>query len=272
MGKAARAKRRRATVRSAKRARNNSWWYGVTALVVIAGVALIVYARATAPSPVGPLLPPATHDTHWHAALGVYDCDKWLGDSSGTGIWNWPYVNAQGSPSRADDTSVYAGMHSHDDGIIHMEPATSDEAGKNATVGRYFQFGGWKLSSTGYDFLGTKVQNGTTQCGSTPGTLQWEVGKFNGDATAKQTYKVMTGDPGKYKLFNDDIVVIAFLPPGKSITSIGDPPSLAKLPDAAARANNPITTTTTGTPGATTSTTGAATTTTVPAGATTSTP
>jgi hypothetical protein len=231
---ASRAKRKRAAVRSAKRSRNNTWWYSLTAIVVIAGIALIAYTQATKPAPVGPFLSdpnnPTKKDTHWHAALGVYDCDHWMGDTPGSGIWNWPNANAQGQPSRASNPSVYAGMHSHDDGVIHMEPAVSEEAGKNATVGLYFDFGGWKLSSTSFTFLGTKRTNGDT-CAGKPGTLQWKTGTWDGDTTGKvkQKYTVQTGNPAKFKLNNSDIVVIAFLPQGKSIDSIGSPPSVPNL-------------------------------------------
>jgi hypothetical protein len=228
---ASRAKRKRAAVRSAKRSRQNSWWYGLTAIVVIAGIAGIVYTQATKPAPVGPFLSdpsnPTKKDTHWHAALGVFNCDHWMGDSTGAGIWTWPTTNAGGSPSRANNPNVYAGLHSHDDGVIHMEPATSEDAGKNTTVGRYFDYGGWKLSSTGFTFLGKTVKNGD-KCGTTPGALQWETGKWDG-TSGKQKYTVQSGNPASYKASQDDIVVIAFLPVGKSITSIGDPPSLPNL-------------------------------------------
>src|SRR5262245_55451445 len=98
--------------------------------------------------------------THWHAALGVYDCDHWLGDDTGSGIWRWPNATLDGSVARASDPNRYAGLHSHDDGVIHMEPVTPDEAGRNATLGKYFEFGGWELSADGFDFLGTHVKNG----------------------------------------------------------------------------------------------------------------
>jgi hypothetical protein len=213
--------------------------------VVIVGVALVVYARATAPSPVGPFLQDASNptkkDTHWHAALGVYNCDHWMGDNSAKpGTWNWPNATPTGSPARASNTNVYAGLHSHDDGVIHMEPAVSEEAGKNATVGKYFDFGGWKLSSSGFSFLGTTVKNGD-KCGTATGTLQWEVGTWDGDTTGKvkQTYKVMTGNPASYKLKQYDIVVIAFLPPGKTLASIGSPPSVPNLATALGAENTP---------------------------------
>jgi hypothetical protein len=270
---ASRAKRKRAAVRSAKRSRHNTWWYALTAIVVILGVSLVVYARATAPTPVGPFLSdpnnPTKKDTHWHAALGVYDCDHWMGDSSGSGIWNWPAATPSGSPARASNTNVYAGLHSHDDGVIHMEPAVSEEAGKNATVGKYFEFGGWKLSATGYTFLGTTVKNGDT-CAGKPGTLQWEVGTWDGDTTGKtkQTYTVKTGDPSKYKLLQYDIVVIAFLPPGKTLASIGSPPSVPNLATALGAGNGSQAGTATTAPPAT-GTTAPATGTTAPATGTT---
>jgi hypothetical protein len=254
MGKASRSKRSRA-VRSAKRARNNTWWYGLIAVVLIAGMGMVVYARANVAPAEGPFIHDASKsatskenlNSHWHAALGVYDCDHWVGDGSGSGIWNWPAMvtTPQGgqSPGRVG-TNLYAGLHSHDDGIIHMEPATTDEAGKNATVGKYFQFGGWKLSSSGYDFLGTKVANGD-KCGDKTGSLVWGVAKFNGDVKKKQKIVVKSGNPGGYKLFNDDVVVIAFLPEGKSISDLDNPPSVANLPDAAnneGQATTPATT------------------------------
>jgi hypothetical protein len=229
---ASRAKRKRAAVRSAKRSRQNSWWYGLTAIVIIAGIAGIVYTQATKAAPVGPFLAdpnnPTKKDTHWHAALGVYLCDHWMGDSATPGVWNWPASNSTGSPSRAKNPNVYAGLHSHDDGVIHMEPATSEDAGKNTTIGRYFDYGGWKLSSTGFTFLGKTVKNGD-KCGTAPGgTLQWETGKWDG-TTDKQKYTVQSGNPASYKTSDDEIVVIAFLPAGKSISSIGDPPSVPNL-------------------------------------------
>jgi hypothetical protein len=183
------------------------------------------------PWPVGPYAADPTHamkpDTHWHAALGVYDCDHWLGDTRGSGIWNWPAVTPGGGPARVDDPVLYAGLHSHDDGVIHMEPLVASEAGRNATVGLYFDYGGWKLSTTGYSFLGTSVENGGA-CRGGSGTLRWETARWNPRRGA-QEYLVGSGNPALHKLAQADIVVIAFLPAGRSIASIGNPPSLPYL-------------------------------------------
>ena len=89
MAKSSRTKRS-AAVRSAKRARTNQWWYAITAIILIAGIGLIVYVKNSQAEPEGPYVMdqvnqtnPKNRDSHWHAALGVYDCDHWVGDGSG---------------------------------------------------------------------------------------------------------------------------------------------------------------------------------------------
>lgn len=207
------------------RALRRAWLWLFPVTVVLAGCAGTSWYQG-----VGPYAfdanNPTKPDTHWHAALGVYDCDHWMGDETGVGIWNWPYATVQGQPARAE-TDEYAGLHSHDDGVIHMEPATPDEAGRNATLGRYFDYGGWTLSSSGYSFLSATVRNGD-MCGNQPGKLVWATGKWDGTANP-QHLKTHTGDPARYKLNQGDIVVVAFLPRGTSIDTIGDPPSVEGL-------------------------------------------
>ena len=191
---------------------------------------------STVPALVGPYVYVGSNaasnvDTHWHAALGVYDCDHSMGDANGSAATcTWPAMTDQGYPARAG-ANVYEGLHSHEDGIIHMEPATADEAGRYATVGRYFEFGGWKLSAASFDFLGTTREDGDS-CNGHKGVVSWALAKFDGDAKNPQNYVVQQGNPGDYKLYNGDVIVVAFLPKGESITHLGNPPSLANLPEA----------------------------------------
>ena len=42
-------------------------------------------------------------------------------------------------------TDKRAGLHSHGDGLMHIHPFTEDEAGDAATVGRFFDYGGWQV-------------------------------------------------------------------------------------------------------------------------------
>jgi hypothetical protein len=204
---------------------------GVVAVTVAAGCGGTPWPAGGPMATAGPFVfdpaNPTKPNTHWHAALGVYDCDHWLGDDTGSGIWQWPYATVEGRPARADDPNRYAGLHSHDDGVIHMEPATPDEAGRNATLGKYFDYGGWHISADGFDFLDTKVKNGD-DCGGTPGTLTWKVARWDG-TVGPQHYATERGDPAHYKLLNGDVVVVAFLPQGRNPASTGDPPSLPHL-------------------------------------------
>jgi hypothetical protein len=216
MGKASRSKRR-STVTSVRRTRTSTGWYVITAVVVVLGVIAIVVTRGDQEAAVG-----VQFGDHWHAALGVYACDHWVDDGQGdAGTWVWPYATAQGSPGRADGT--YAGLHSHEDGIVHMEPAASEETGTDANVGKYFEYGDWELDATSFTFLGQSKKNGD-KCGDQAGRLHWSV---NG--------KEQQGNPARYVLENDDVVVVAFLPDGKKLSDLGEPPSVKNLAGAANR-------------------------------------
>ena len=109
-------------------------------------------------------------------------------------------------------TDVYAGLHSHNDGLIHMEPQTSDEIGTNANLGTYFTFNGFQLSATHVKFLTADLKNGD-KCGNLPGKLHWLV-----DGTEH------TGNPANYVLDDKDRIVVAFLPDTNKITRLGKPP------------------------------------------------
>lgn len=213
---------------------------GVVALVVVTLLAVLMIGTRTSKNSdvadrgksnaVGPYVPnqndrndPANRNSHWHAALGVWNCGVWMSDGTGNGVWQWPFATPTSPAPALPDRTTYAGLHSHQDGIIHMEPATAADAGKNATVGRYFVSGGWQVDERGFSFLGT-TRRSPERCKGEPGTLSWWV---NG--------KQMQGDPAKYKLYDNDTVVIAYLPQSQANEYPGNPPSVANLPSAQTR-------------------------------------
>jgi hypothetical protein len=114
-------------------------------------------------------------------------------------------------------------LHSHGDGVIHIEPQASDEVGAHATLGTYFTFGGWKLSTTVIEFLGRQERNGDRCEYGDPGRLRWEV---NGVERA--------GNPADYVLQDGDVIVIAFVPGSPRLSRVGPPPSLRNLSPPAA--------------------------------------
>jgi hypothetical protein len=187
--------------------------------VLILGVILVVVLKPSKSNAGGLQL-----GDHWHAALGVYDCDHWDGGAA----WSTPFGSS--GPVQVG-TNIYAPLHSHQDGLIHMEPQTSADTGAFATLGNYFKLNGFELSPTHVKFVRADVKNGD-KCGSATGTLHWLVDG-----------KERLGDPSKYRLRDGDWIVVAFLPDSKKITSLGKPPSYKNLPGAEGRTNSAPTTT-----------------------------
>lgn len=139
---------------------------------------------------------------HWHAALGVNVCGEWVS--------NPPEFEARFG------TEQRAGLHSHGDGLIHIHPFADDEAGGQATVGRFFEYGGWILAEDRFKLWeGDGHQNGQTCPDGRVANVRFEV---NGEPR--------TGDPADVKPEDNDVVAIAFLPDGDVI---GEPPSTANL-------------------------------------------
>jgi hypothetical protein len=201
----ARKGRTASAARAGGRKTDRTSWVAAVAIVIV-GVVLVVLLKPSS-SNAG-----VQFGDHWHAALGVYACDHWDGDAD----WETPVNPSTGTPVRVN-TAVYAGLHSHKDGLIHMEPQVSDEIGKHATLGTYFTFMGFELSSSRVKFVTADLKNGD-KCGKAPGKLHWLV---NG--------KERTGNPADYVLHNLDWIVVAFLPDTKKITSLGKPPAFANL-------------------------------------------
>jgi hypothetical protein len=130
-------------------------------------------------------------------------------------IANWltPVSPSNGRPVRAG-TENYAGLHSHGDGLIHIEPSTRDEMGRHATLGQYFKFAGFGLSATSISFANTVNEENGLPCNSKPGVLRWAV---NGEE--------QRGNPAAYALQNGDVIELVFttadatMPPQREIPS-----------------------------------------------------
>jgi hypothetical protein len=206
----------RSRVRRPKRRGGSMMWSMITALIVVVGVALVVWSvsdrKASADTP------PQIGD-HWHAYLGVNVCGQWL-------------PNAPEFAQRASEAGVSAGLHSHGDGLMHLHPHGSDETGNRATVGRYAEYGGWDLSSDSFTLWDGQEHKTGQKCGSgadaKPAEVQWTVGRYG------KPWKGVprTGDPADFKPKNGDIVAIYLLPKGakleeppdaqQALTSISD--------------------------------------------------
>jgi hypothetical protein len=194
-----RSRARRPKARGGSRA-----WILATVGIIVVGVLLVVISRSDKQSAaaVSPKI-----GEHIHAFLGVNVCGTWLS-------------NAPQFEQRANDTGLTAGLHSHGDGLMHIHPFSSDEAGNKATVGRFFEYGGWTLSSSELKAWDGGLHKNGEKCSgaeSGAGEVQWVVGRHNEPWPTKAN----TGNPADYHPKNGDIVAIYFVPKG---TKLEQPP------------------------------------------------
>ena len=197
-------------------------WYGAMALVALLGVGLVVVSRnerldagdpLTAEKPRPPAPDKKFGGDHWHAAYGIYLCDKFIGD-----------IQSERDPN---------GIHTHNDGVIHIHPFTSASSGSKATLGAFARTVGLTLTSDSVKPPGGKGYSNGDKCGDKEGRLKV---LLNG--------KERSGDPKDIRLRDRDKLVIAFVPEGAEVP--GDPPSTPNLDNL---------TDVEGSPGATSSTT-----------------
>jgi hypothetical protein len=188
MGKASSAKKVSRVARTGggrtTRRSSGSWGFPmVIALVVVLGVLGVVLSRgerkASADQP--------TVNDHWHSAYGFYICDKFLPD--------------------LPQPPQLIGLHTHGDGIIHIEPQDPIlDTGKKATLGRFIGgYPGLKLTSTSITVLNQTWKNGD-KCGDKPAEVQV---KRNGSA--------VTGNPSSLRVPKDGWITMAFVPKGATI-------------------------------------------------------
>ena len=182
-------------------------WYGAMSVVVLLGSLLIVTSRNERQAASNPLKsekprPPAPNKNfpgdHWHAAYGVYICDDFV-----------PAIQSDRDPN---------GIHTHNDGVIHIHPFTRAVSGRNATFGVFADAVELKVSDGSVQVPGgTRYQNGDT-CEGQKGKGRLKV-YLNGNER--------TGDPRKIRLRDRDLLVIAFAPSGADVPK--EPPSASQL-------------------------------------------
>ncbi len=185
-------------------------WYSSLALICILGVALVWYSRYERQHPSSGGQQPAV-GASWYAALSFDICG----------------TVEPGLPATPTVKGKNPGITSIGNGVVHIAPTTSADAGANATVGRLAaEYPGMTLTSTtvrypgktsagptvGRTFtLGEKCPAGTKYAGK-PGVVkavQWPT------PTAKSG--VTAGDPPSLKFADQQEITVAFLPSGVTV-------------------------------------------------------
>jgi hypothetical protein len=219
--------------------------------ISVVGLALVVYSRSSIPNQ---NVPPTVED-HWHASYGFYACDAWLPDLQG----NKEELDSAGQ--LVSDGFRRTGIHSHDDGVIHWHPYSSEATGRNAKLGVFLDVYGVKVSDTKIEFPadqgGAVYEEGVTKCTVDGKEVDGEVVVYafdSYDAPDDVTTYITNFD--EIRLKNDAMAFsIVFAPAGDKP---GLPPSAANLPELGAADQGGTTTTTaidsssTTVPGATT--------------------
>lgn len=205
MGKASSAKKVARAARAGGRVSSGQsrslLFPGVIALVVILGVALVVYAREDRrDDDLGGV--PQLGD-HIHQAIGVYACGEFLPDMP------------------EFDSNV--GIHTHADGVIHIHPYSQLGVGANSTLGRYIddarEDGGFEIdiSDTKLTYLDDTYEEGETECEGVESpelrVAYWADVQFSDDPP-----EVRTGDFKSLRLTEDGAgITIYFGDPGEDI-------------------------------------------------------
>jgi len=213
----------------------------VVAIVIVLGLALVIYSRQSRPSADAS---PPTIDDHWHVAYGFYLCDTWfqlsgdLEERDESGFVNTDFART--------------GVHSHDDGLMHWHAFSSAATGGNATLGLF-------LNNYSVELTNSELQFPEDQRAGLP--YEQETGLFEGGETEcdidgdlkNGELKVITwenfsdtddgttfiADFENIRIANDGMVIsIAFVPAG---TDVGMPPWAPDLPDLAASDSGQLT-------------------------------
>lgn len=156
---------------------------GVLSMVVLLGIALVVFARQDRlDQDLGGV--PQIGD-HIHQAFGVYVCDEWTVD--------------------LPEFESPVGIHTHGDGVLHIHPFSQLGVGANATLDRFFKDarddGGLELelSDSSVTYLGETFEEGDATCDGVTDPV-WRMAYWSDVQDAASEPEVTTGDFGSKRL------------------------------------------------------------------------
>lgn len=166
----------------------------IVGLVTVLGLALVIYAWATR----DPKASPAVGE-HWHAVYGVYDCTL-NGEEGG-------YLPA--FQSQVDEV----GIHSHQDGIMHVHPWFDRADGPDARIEHFLDAMQVRLDDDQIVLEGGRILSEGAECNGEPATVQVRKWQFWFEAQAGDNPQIFTEDLDQILFENDrEVYVIALAP------------------------------------------------------------
>ena len=178
--------------------RRSYGFYSGIALIAVVGLVLVFVSRGERRRELAVgTVPPVANKDHWHAAYGFYLCDGFGGT--------------------LPETTRATGLHTHADGLIHIEPNSRLEGGNNATLGRFASRNGVRIGDTTLRALGKTYTEGDDKCGGKPGEIVVKIGD-----------RVVTTDVASVKLEDNALVTVGFVAKGTG-SELPPPPSASEL-------------------------------------------
>jgi hypothetical protein len=203
--KVARAARAGGNVRTS---RDRKWGFpAAIAGIVVAGSLLVFLVRADEVSQASE--PPRLAKDHWHAAYAVYLCDTF------------------GAPL-TDTLGDEYGIHTHEDGLIHIHPSTGQAAGANAKLGRFAEEVGLQFGDDSFTLPTGETYTTGDDCNGEEAVvrvIKWPSGDFEGEP------EVITSDFGDIRFTGDGEAYTIFFGPESALDDPTAllPPSLAGI-------------------------------------------
>ena len=257
MGKASSAKKikkvQQAGVSRAPGQRRNLGYPALIAAILVVGCVGVFFARNARAASASEA--PIANQDHWHAAFGIDICGEF-------------------QPTPSDDGPDTAGIHTHQDGLIHIHPWLTASSGDNATLSVFAKQIGLEIGDGEFTLAdGTTYKNGD-DCEGEDGKK--EPGRvvlytWPPQATESTEPTVITKDIGATRFRKDgEAFVLAFVPEGAAPKLPPSMPELAAPSDvepgtASEPGSTDFTTTTPGAPAEGAPVEGESTTTTAPA-------
>ncbi len=184
--------------------------------ILMLGIGIVVFARGengggndASTKPRAQLSESQASD-HWHASYAINICGK------------------EQAPL-ADGATDVLGIHTHQDGLVHIHPFSLRASGKNATLKRFFDQTGITVTDTGIKLQDGKVyKEGETTCGGKPAELVVAHWKSALDAATTKPDQIFTKAFGSIRFTeNYAAYTVAFV--AKGTTDIPAPSTAAQV-------------------------------------------
>jgi hypothetical protein len=188
--KVAKAARSASGRRAAAARGNRSLTFPISlGVIILVGVLLVFVGRdrRVDAAQVSPRL-----GDHWHAAYGVYLCDQFI-------------------PGLVDRRGDVRGVHTHEDGIVHIHPSSSTAAGERSNLGDFFYEVRLEVSDDRIVLPGGEVWENGRDCGGQPGRVV--LARWNSADDTAAPAEFITSDIGDVRFTQDRMAfTLAFVP------------------------------------------------------------